>query len=103
MLALLFRFGGWLLGGLVAVVPTLAGQVLISLGIGVVTYTGVDASLGWLRSVAVGYFTSIPPQILGLMSLMKIGVCISMVSSAIAVRLGLNGMSGGTFKRWIKK
>lgn len=103
MWVLLERFGAWLLGGLVAVVPTLAGQALIALGIGVVTYTGVDASLGWLRSLAVGYFTSLPPVILGLLSLMKVGVSISMISSAVAVRMGLNGFSSGTFKSWVKK
>lgn len=103
MWILLARFGGWLLGGLVAIVPTLAGQALIALGIGVATYTGVDTSLSWLRDLATGYFQALPPQILGLLSLMKVGVCVSMVASAIAVRMGLNGLTGGTFKRWVKK
>lgn len=103
MLALLIRFGMWLLGGLIAMVPTLIGQILIGLGIGVATYTGVDTSLTWLKSLALSYFTALPPTVLGMLSLMKVGVCISMVASAIAVRLGINGMTSGTFKRWIKK
>ena len=103
MLGLLFRFGAWLLGGLVSMVPTLMGQALIALGIGTVTYTGVSATLGWLKTFAMSYFQMMPGSVLGLLALMKVGMCISMVASAIAIRLGLNGLTSDTVKRWVKR
>lgn len=103
MLALLFRFGAWLLGGLVAMVPTLVGQVLIGLGIGVATYNGVDLALSWLKSGVVTAFLGLPPQIVGMLALMKVGSCVSMVFSAIMIRAGLNGMQSGTVKNWVKR
>lgn len=102
-MGLLIRFGMWLLGGLVAMVPTLIGQVLIGLGIGVVTYTGVDVSLTWLKSLAVTNIQALPSAVVGMLGLMKVGVCISMVTSAIAIRLGLQGMTNGVIKQWVKK
>lgn len=103
MLALLFRFGAWLLGGLVGMMPSLIGQALIALGIGVVTYTGVDFALGWLKSGAVSALGGLPAEVVGMLALMKVGSCISMVFSAITVRAGMNGLNSGTVKKWVKK
>jgi hypothetical protein len=80
---------------------SLAGQVLISLGISVITYTGVDAVLGKLKSDAISSILGLPPDMVSLLSYMKIGVAISIVTSAVAVRLGLSGMSGA-IKRFRK-
>lgn len=103
MLGLLFRFGAWLLGGLVAMVPTLVGQILISLGIGVATYTGVDVALSWLKTGAVSAMLGLPPQVVGMLALMKVGSCVSMVFSAIVIRAGLTGMQSGTIRNWVKR
>lgn len=92
-----------LLGGLINIAGTLAGQVLIGLGISVVTYTGVDTSLGWLKTQALANITSLPPGLPALLSFMKVGVCISILSSAMVARMTLNGFTGGTFKRWVNK
>lgn len=103
MLGLLFRFGAWLLGGLAAMVPTLVGQVLIAAGIGVATYTGVDVALSWLKTGAVTALLGLPSELIGVLALMKVGSCISMVASAILVRAGLQGMQSGTVKNWVKR
>lgn len=103
MLALLFRFGAWLLGGLVAMLPTFVGQVLISLGIGVVTYTGMSTTLDWLKSGAVNALFDLPSSIIGILALMKVGSCISMVFSAIVIRLTVQGLSSDTVKRFVKR
>lgn len=92
------------LGGmLLNIVGTLAGRVLIGLGIGVVTYTGVSTSLAWLKMQAVTSFAMLPIEMMAIIGLMKVGVCISIVSSAIAARLVLNGLTGDSFKRWVHK
>jgi len=98
MPAFVAAIGGMLLnmaGGLV-------GQVLLSLGIAVITYQGVDVALDRLKSDAVTALLGLPPQVVALLSYMKVGVAISIITSAIAVRLGLTGMNG-VVKRFRKK
>ena len=99
---LLARFGAWALGGLIAIAPTLVGKVLVGLGIGVATYKGIDTTLGWLKSSAVTALLGLPPQVVGMLSLMKVGSCISMVFSAILIRLALDGLASGALKKWVK-
>lgn len=91
-----------LLGGLINIAGTVAGRVLIGLGISAVTYTGLSASLDWLRDNAVSSLLAMPPQVVGVLSIMKVGSALSMIMSATAVKLTLDGIGGATFKRWVK-
>lgn len=88
---------------LINLVGTLAGRVLVALGISVVTYTGLNSTLDALKSQAIISFAGLPPEVLGMLSMMRVGQCISIVSSAVAARLLLNGLTGDTFKRWVSK
>ena len=90
-----------LLGGLINIAGTLAGKVLIGLGISVITYTGFSSSLDWLKGQAVASFSGLPVEIIGMLALMKVGTCISIVSSAIAVHAGLEGLLSDTVKKWV--
>lgn len=95
-------FVSFLLGGLINIAGTIAGRVLIGLGISAVTYTGLSASLDWLRDSAVVQLLALPPAVLGVLSIMKVGSALSVIMSATAVKLTLDGISGSTFKRWVK-
>lgn len=92
-----------LLGGLINIAGTLAGQVLVGLGIGVVTYTGIDTSITWLKSSFVTAVGGLPAEVVGMMALMKVGSCVSMVASAVLVKMTLNGLTSGTMKSWVKR
>ena len=98
----LTRFGAWILGGLIGIAPTLVGKVLIGLGVGVATYKGIDTTLTWLKSGAVTAFLGLPPQVLGMLSLMRVGSCISMIFSAILIKLSFDGLTNGSIKKWMK-
>jgi len=102
-MSVLLRFGGWLLGALLSIAPSLVGQILISLGVGVITYSGLSVSLNWLKSNFVTAVLGLPPQVVGMLSMMKVGTCVSMIFSAILIRLTIQGLTGATFKRWVKK
>lgn len=94
----------WALGSLLLqLTGSIAGRVLIGLGIGVVTYTGVNASLTWLKSNAVGALSGLPAEAIVFMGVLKVGVCISIVTSAIVARAVINGVQSDTFKRWVLK
>lgn len=96
-------FAAAIWGFLFNVIGTLAGKVLIGLGISVVTYTGLSASIDFLKSGAISSFSGLPVEVIGILSLMKVGSCISMVFSAITVRMTIQGMTGDTMKSWVKK
>jgi len=92
----------WALGTLLLnLVGSMAGRVLVALGIGVATYTGLNASLEWLKGQAVASFQSLPPEVLGMLGVMKVGQCISIITSAIVARAVINGVQSDTFKRWV--
>lgn len=93
----------WLLGGLVNIAATVAGRMLLGLGIGVITYTGLSFTLGWLKAMAVAQIGMVGAQWMGILATLQVGACISMVFSAMAVRMIVQGMSGDSFKRFVKK
>ncbi|MCD6664164.1 MAG: DUF2523 domain-containing protein [Comamonas sp.] len=90
-------------GMLINLVGTLVGRVLVALGIGVVTYTGLSTTLDFLKAQALASFAGLPADLIGLMAFLKIGVCISIIASAMAARALIDGVSGDTFKRWVLK
>lgn len=90
-------------GMLINLVGTLAGRVLVALGISVVTYTGMSASIDALKAQAVGAFGGLPVEVMGMLSTMRVGQCISIVTSAILARMVVNGLGGDTFKKWVLK
>ncbi len=98
MPAFIAAIGGMFLN----IAGSLAGQVLISLGIAVITYTGVDAALDTLKANALAAMQGLPRELVGLLAYMKVGVAMSIIFSAVAVRLGLSGMTGAV-KRFRKQ
>lgn len=90
-------------GMLINIAASLVGRVLVALGMGIVTYTGINAALDALKTQAIQQFASLPPEVFGMLSVMKVGVAISIVTSAIAAKLLLDGLTSDTFKRWTLK
>jgi Protein of unknown function (DUF2523) len=93
----------WIVGALIQVAGTIVGKVLLSLGIGYVTFTGVDASLSWVRAEFLSGVSGLPALGLQIAGLLKVGVCVSMLTSALTTRLLLQGLTSGTLKRMVVK
>ncbi len=92
-----------LLGGLINVAGTIAGQVMIGLGISVLTYSGLSTTMDWLKGQALANFAGLPSQVINIMAVLKVGPCISMVFSAIVVHMTLQGLTSGSIKKWVTK
>jgi len=88
-------------GVLLQITASVVVRVLVALGVGVATYAGVDTTVTWLKTQAVGYLQTLPASYLGILALLKVGVCINIVFSAIVARMTLQGLSSGAFKRWV--
>ena len=92
-----------LLYGLVQAAGSIAGSVLISLGIGYVAYSGLDTSLVWLRTQVAGSFTGFGAQGLAVLSALQVGSGLSVLLSALAARLVIDGLTSGVMKRMVVK
>lgn len=90
-------------GAFLNIIGSVVGRALVALGLGVVTFAGMNASLDWMRDQAVSSILQLDPQVVQLLGVLKVGTFISIISSAVAVRLLLNGVQSGTFKRWVLK
>jgi hypothetical protein len=93
------------LGGLlIDLAPTLIGKVLISLGISAVTYTGFDTGLAFLKSIVTTNLGLLPAALISVLALLKVGTCVSMVTSAYLARFALDGLSAtGSITKWLKR
>lgn len=87
-----------LLGGLIEIMGSLVGQVLIALGISFFTYSGVDASLAWAKNHFFAYSTGLPAVAIQIMGMLRVDVCVSMLMSALTARMTMRGMAAGAVK-----
>lgn len=92
-----------LIGGLISVTGTIVGRVLVALGVGVVTYTGVQLGIDSLLSNLDSAISGVPADILGLLGFMRVGEAMNIIISAMSARMLLNGLQGDTIKKWVLK
>lgn len=76
-------------------------QVLISLGVSVVTYQGMDSAITWAKSQALSSIQGLPADMIALMAFMGVGQAINIIFSAMVMRMTLQGINGA-FKRFRK-
>lgn len=77
-------------------------QVMIALGISVVTYQGVDTAISFAKSQALASISGLPADMVSLLAYMGVGTSINIIFSAMVMRMTLQGISG-TFKRFRKQ
>lgn len=86
--------------GFLAIINSSVGQVLLALGIAAVTYTGVDTSLAFFKTMAIQHLSALPPAVFGMLGVLKVGQCVSMVCSAVVMRMSISGFKSGSMKSW---
>lgn len=92
-------------GAFYSMIGTLVGRVLFSLGMGYVTYSGFDYMLNSIKNQVVGYFSGAGQDILGVLYHAQFDKCISIIFSAILIRLTLAGVNkaNGTMSKLVVK
>lgn len=85
--------GSWLL----ALASPLARQVLQALGIGVVTYIGVDTTISGVLGIAKENWSGMPAEVANYLALAGVHTCLSMLAGAATTRVTLM-----TLKRFAK-
>lgn len=93
-----------LLAGLLRVVGSMVGRVLLALGLGAVEYMGISAliesALTSATSLLGGIATSELAEWAGFF---RIDQHISIILSAIGVKVLLSALGGASVKRWVHK
>lgn len=88
-----------IIGGLIQAAGTLVGRVLVSLGFGYTVFSGIDTSITWARDQVLSHIGQLPATAIQLAGLMQVGTALSILTSALAVRMLLNGLQGGTLRK----
>jgi len=73
---------------------SLIGRVIIALGVGVVTATGIDLALSAMKAQTVTALTGIPSQWAQLLGLADIDICASMLMGAVISAFGVRAVAG---------
>lgn len=86
-------------GAFYSMIGTIVGRVLFSLGMGYVTFSGIDFMFEKIKNQIVSSFEGAGPVILGVLYHAKIDQCISIIFSALLIKMTLAGMNkaNGTF------
>src|SRR5689334_12438122 len=87
IVAVILGILGWAL-------PHLVARVLLSLGIGVVSYIGMGIVLDYVFDQGVQAFSGLPLQALQLAALCKVDVAMNIVTGAVNARLGMLSLNG---------
>lgn len=92
-----------LLGGLVSAAGSIVGRVLISLGIGYVTYQGLSTAMDYMKNLVWTNLGSLAADILQLVSVLEVDTAINIMFSAVAARLVIRGLTGGAITKMVIK
>lgn len=90
--------GLWVL--VVAALPLII-QVLVSLGIGVVVYTGVDFALDEAYQYIVSQTNALTGDLLAFFAIMNLDKYITMIFGAYSAKMAVKGMTAsGSISKW---
>lgn len=85
--------------GVAVGVGSALGRFATMMGIGFVTYTGVDLLITQNESQIINLLQTFPPVAVQLMGVLKVGVCLKIMFSAMAMRATVFGMNAGSIKK----
>ena len=91
-----------LLGTLGPILMSVAGRVLVGLGIAVVTFAGVDLALNALKVDVFSQLSGLPATILTVLYLTRVDQAINLIFSALVASVAIQGLQGAV-KRFVHK
>jgi len=92
-----------LIGGLVQATGSIVGRVLLSLGMSVVCYVGLDILTDFIIDEIWAALDGAPSMFLQILGVLQIATAINILFSAFLSRLTLSGLTSGVLSRWVAK
>lgn len=90
---------GWIVAGIASSVVGTIVKALITLGVGYVTYTGISSLLDMNYDQVMSLISTMPPITVQLLGVLKVGVCLKIWFSALAMKVALWGINGNTLTK----
>lgn len=87
-----------LVGAAATIMPSLVGRVMLALGVGFVTYKGIDVGISALRLQAISSIQGIGGDALQLLGFLWVDKAISVLFSAVTVSLVMRGVGAASKK-----
>lgn len=92
-----------LLGGLIQAAASMAGRVLLSLGVGFITYSGITSTLSYLSDLIMANVNSGGAFVVAALGLMQFDTATGIILGAVSARLLISGLTSGTLKKMVFK
>lgn len=92
-----------IVGGFIEVCSTLVGRVLVALGIGLVTYSGLSTGLDLFKDKMAESVNSAGATAAGIIGVLQLDAAMSVLLAAVTLKMTLAGANSGTMKRWMTK
>lgn len=92
----------YIIGGIASAMATLVGRALIAMGIGFVTYTGVDLALTEMQNLVISGVRGLPADMVSLVGYLWLDKALSVIFSAITTAVSLRYL-GGSVKKMVYK
>lgn len=93
-----------LLGGLLQIVGSVVGRVIVALGFGYVEYTGLNLLIDSVKADATAALSAVGASSLAdWAGFFRLDVHISIIISAIGVKVLLNSLGGDKVRRLVQK
>jgi len=87
------------LGVLIQLAGSLVGRVLLALGFGFVEFVGLKTLVGYIFTSIKGSMVALSPSMLAWAGFFRLDVHISIIASAITMKLLLNSMNTDRFRK----
>lgn len=95
-------FVGLIWGGLVSILTSLVGRVLVALAITYVSYQGIDILIQSVKSSALASMGSMG-VLSGVVGMLKLGECLNVVISAVVAKYTIGGLTSGAVTKMVLK
>jgi Protein of unknown function (DUF2523) len=92
-----------LIAVLIRAVGPIVAQVLLSLGISFIAFTGIDLAVSQFKDLAINALSGTGATFLQFVGVFQIGTAINMLASAYLGRTILMGVTGGKLTKMITK
>ena len=90
-----------MIGYLVDAMSTFVGRILISLGIGYASYTGFDTLIAGVASDVLAKIDALGPNVRQFIGILQVGTCVSIIMSALTIKLTLMGLKSNVLTRFV--
>lgn len=91
-----------LVGALAGAMASMVGRMVLALGIGFVTYKGMNVLIDNLRNGVISQMKGVPGEALNFMAYLYLDKALSMIMSAVAISLSIRLIGGGLKKMVVK-